>query len=73
MIVGTRLDARDHFIDDIVFDLLIVLRYIPFTDAVEIPPSDRERILVEIARDLVDHVLDAKHPLRPAEAAKCRV
>ena len=68
---------RREFVDDlrrdVVLDRHAVRRDVARRRAVEVRAPDVERIAAERARDLVEHVLDREHALRPAEAAERRV
>jgi len=73
LIIGALLDGRYYFLDDVVLDLLPVRRYVPLADAIEIFLANFQRVLTEITRYFVNHILDTEHALRPAEPAKRRI
>src|SRR5207247_3181907 len=70
VIVGALLELRHDVVDYVVDDRLVVVRDVAIRDAVEIQLAHIQRVLAEMARDLVDDALDAHHALRPAEAAE---
>ena len=60
----------DNVIDDVVVDLLLVLRNVTFANTVEIPPAHCQRVLSQCTGNIIDDVFDRVHALRPAETAK---
>ena len=62
--------SRGAMLSSIVMPYGVTLRVVR---AVEVGDAHVERIAPERARDLVDHVLDREHALRPAEAAERRI
>ena len=73
VIVGALLELPHDVVDDVVDDRLVVVRDVAICDAVEIVLAHVQRVLAEMARDLVDHALDPHHALRPAEAPESRI
>ncbi len=69
-IAAALLKLRDQLRQDVVLDLHVVGRDVPWRIAVEVGPPHLERVEPALARDLVHHPLDADHALRAAEAAE---
>src|SRR5204862_1896279 len=70
VVVGALFELRYDVVDHVIDDRLMVMGDVALVDAVEIELAHIQRILAEMARDLVDDGLDAHHALRPAEAAE---
>ncbi len=69
-VAGRSLELGDELVDHVVLDGHAVRRDVALGRAVEIRLAHVERIAAELARDVVDEVLDRDRALRAAEAAK---